>query len=232
MSLTLEQIRTKLYEIAALSPCAKRKVGCIVACHDGPYTENGIPTSFQILAEGFNYNPVSASCEIGVNEVTKKLITHPEVLHAEEVALSNYKLIKEEIPWSYSDNEIILFVTYQPCDDCLAKIREADIKQYIVLDKENNMSTTEQKLNKTDHNAMLAERGSRYGKFTEHAKIATNLKEFMHQTPGWQRLSPDQREALDMIQHKVARILNGDPMYKDNWDDIVGYAKLCSDELV
>jgi hypothetical protein len=29
-----------------------------------------------------------------------------------------------------------------------------------------------------------------------------------------------------MIQHKIGRILNGDPDYVDNWDDIAGYSQL------
>ena len=34
-----------------------------------------------------------------------------------------------------------------------------------------------------------------------------------------------------MIQHKIGRILNGDPNYDDNWKDIAGYSKLIADEL-
>jgi hypothetical protein len=35
-----------------------------------------------------------------------------------------------------------------------------------------------------------------------------------------------QREALDYIAGKLARILSGQPGYADHWDDIAGYAKL------
>lgn len=77
----------------------------------------------------------------------------------------------------------------------------------------------------------LAERGQRYGEFKDHAFIAHSLKNVMHATAGWDRLSPSQREALDMVQHKVARILNGDPDYADNWHDIAGYATLVEDLL-
>lgn len=31
-------------------------------------------------------------------------------------------------------------------------------------------------------------------------------------------------EALEMIAHKIARILNGDLSYPDSWHDIAGYA--------
>lgn len=77
----------------------------------------------------------------------------------------------------------------------------------------------------------LAERGARYGVFTEHAKIAQALKEIMWETGGWRRLAPDQKQSLEVIADKVARILNGDPDYDDNWRDIAGYAKLVLDRL-
>lgn len=83
----------------------------------------------------------------------------------------------------------------------------------------------------TDVGAVLAERGKRYGRFEQHAHIAQSLKQFMAQTAGWDRLSADQREALDMIQHKIARVLNGSPEYSDNWIDIAGYATLVAKRL-
>ena len=79
--------------------------------------------------------------------------------------------------------------------------------------------------------AVLQERGKRYGEFHSHAAISQKLKEAMHKTDGWTRLSADQREALEMVQHKVARILNGDPSYDDNWVDIAGYSTLVADRL-
>jgi hypothetical protein len=44
--------------------------------------------------------------------------------------------------------------------------------------------------------------------------------------PGWSRLDHSQAEALDMIAHKIGRILAGDPNHADHWDDIAGYARL------
>lgn len=79
--------------------------------------------------------------------------------------------------------------------------------------------------------ATLAERGTRYGDFSEHARITQTLKSAMADSQNWRSLMPDQREALEMIQHKVGRILNGDPNYHDSWHDIVGYAKLIADRL-
>ena len=77
----------------------------------------------------------------------------------------------------------------------------------------------------------LTERGNRYGKFKDHAELSQKLKEAMYCTDGWECLSADMREALEMIQHKIARILNGDPTYADSWHDIAGYAKLVDDRL-
>lgn len=80
-------------------------------------------------------------------------------------------------------------------------------------------------------NDTLAERGSRYGDFRAHAEITQGLKGVMQQTPGWWRLTASMKESLEMIAHKVGRILNGDPNYDDSWLDIAGYATLVVDEL-
>ena len=78
----------------------------------------------------------------------------------------------------------------------------------------------------TDIEAITAERGEQYGDFTEQGRIAQNLKMDMHELPGWEKLEPHQREALDMIQHKISRILNGNPNNVDSWADIAGYAHI------
>ncbi len=65
----------------------------------------------------------------------------------------------------------------------------------------------------------------------EDAAICQQLKEVMFREPGWARLLPDQRQALEMIQVKVARILNGDPNWEDSWQDISGYATLVLNRL-
>lgn len=84
---------------------------------------------------------------------------------------------------------------------------------------------------KRDIGATLAERGSRYGRFRDHAVIAQGIKEAMWNTPGWARLEADQKQAIEVISDKLARILNGDPNYVDNWHDIIGYAQLVEDRL-
>lgn len=83
----------------------------------------------------------------------------------------------------------------------------------------------------SDVTQILTERGNRYGKFKDHAKLCQSLKRTMILTDGWQLCDPDQRESLEMICHKIARILNGDPNYADSWVDIAGYAQLVADRL-
>lgn len=77
----------------------------------------------------------------------------------------------------------------------------------------------------------LKERGGNYGEFKLHAFITQNLKEAMRSTSGWTKLEPMHKEALEMVAHKIGRILNGNPNFHDSWHDIVGYAKLVADRL-
>lgn len=82
-----------------------------------------------------------------------------------------------------------------------------------------------------DVNKTLAERGSRYGDFTDHAAIAQDLQDAMRLSPRWGKLSAVQKQALTVIADKIARVISGDPDYADNWHDIQGYAKLVEDRL-
>jgi hypothetical protein len=77
----------------------------------------------------------------------------------------------------------------------------------------------------------LNERGSRYGDFEDHAFITQDLKVVMQETPNWDLLKADQKEALEMTAHKIGRILNGDPNYIDSWHDIIGYIRLVEQRL-
>jgi hypothetical protein len=77
--------------------------------------------------------------------------------------------------------------------------------------------------------AILNERQKTHGEFSSHAVISQELKDVVGR---YERgLNAAQRESLDMICHKIARILNGNPSYKDHWDDIAGYAVLVSREI-
>jgi hypothetical protein len=85
----------------------------------------------------------------------------------------------------------------------------------------------------TSTDVILEQRGNRYGKFSGQAEISQRLKGVVREFEAKRGcdLAPDQREALEMVMHKVARIINGDPNYHDSWADIAGYAKLVADRL-
>ena len=85
----------------------------------------------------------------------------------------------------------------------------------------------------TSVDTVLSDRAKDYGKFIEGAEIMQMLKRLVHnyiedrQTP----LAFDQREAIDMIIHKLGRIINGNPDKVDHWTDIAGYATLVAERL-
>lgn len=92
-----------------------------------------------------------------------------------------------------------------------------------------NPNPVPNQINITD---ILTERGKEYGLFKDHASITQRLKYIMHTEYNWNaKLDPDQCEALEMIAHKIGRILNGNPNNVDSWADIAGYAKLVADRL-
>lgn len=77
----------------------------------------------------------------------------------------------------------------------------------------------------------LQERVSTHGYFGTNSRITQQLKEQIRNEFGYGRLTYAQKESLDMIIHKISRILSGDPKFIDSWRDIAGYAQLVVDEL-
>lgn len=76
---------------------------------------------------------------------------------------------------------------------------------------------------------ILNERGKTHGNFDDNARLAQKLKSVFRSEVRYERLTPVQHEAIDMILHKISRIGAGNSSFKDHWDDIAGYAKLVSD---
>ena len=79
--------------------------------------------------------------------------------------------------------------------------------------------------------SILSERGSRYGSLMDNATISQKLKEILHNSTNWEAMPPDMKEALHMIVHKIARIVEGDFNYDDSWIDISGYSTLIVERL-
>ncbi len=80
---------------------------------------------------------------------------------------------------------------------------------------------------------LLNDRGTRYGAFPEHAEVTQRLKGVIAEELATRskHLADDQQESLDMICHKIGRIINGDANYDDSWTDIAGYAQLVANRL-
>jgi hypothetical protein len=79
----------------------------------------------------------------------------------------------------------------------------------------------------------LDERGKDYGKFKDGAALMQGMKRLLadHAAAHNKTFADDQWEALEMIVHKIGRIVNGDPDKVDSWVDIAGYASLVADRL-
>lgn len=77
----------------------------------------------------------------------------------------------------------------------------------------------------------LAERGKTYGPFREKAKTVQALIDVVIHEPGWERLAADQKQCIMVCFDKFARAIHGDPNHRDNFHDVVGYAKLVDDRM-
>jgi len=80
-------------------------------------------------------------------------------------------------------------------------------------------------------NNILKEREKTHGSFLATASKAQQLKDAMRGAKNWEELDDMQREALQMIASKIARILEGCHDEVDHWRDVAGYAELIVREL-
>lgn len=78
---------------------------------------------------------------------------------------------------------------------------------------------------------LLLERGQTHGDYEQFATISQLLKDVIHGSPNWKKLTFVQCESLDMLCHKMARVVTGNPNHRDHWDDMQGYAKLAGDRV-
>jgi len=107
---------------------------------------------------------------------------------------------------------------------------ELDLSQFPTVD------TVKQKLQRAPRmtvDNVVDERAITYGKFENLAEVSQRFKDSLHYflITRNKYLAPDQQEAMELIFHKFARIVNGDPDHIDNWKDVAGYATLVADRL-
>jgi hypothetical protein len=68
-------------------------------------------------------------------------------------------------------------------------------------------------------------RDNQHGGMEPVGDISQSIKISLHHGKNWYLLTPGEQEALDMIAHKIARILCGsDPHDREHWIDVAGYA--------
>jgi hypothetical protein len=84
-----------------------------------------------------------------------------------------------------------------------------------------------------DVDETLDARAMDYGKFKDGAALMQGIKRLLadHARVHDKTFADDQWEALEMIVHKIGRIVNGNPDKVDSWVDIAGYATLIADRL-
>ncbi len=83
-----------------------------------------------------------------------------------------------------------------------------------------------------DIHATIETRARTHGNFEEQARTAVAIKRAVYSSPNARKLSDDQREALDQITVKLARLMHGDHNEPEHWHDLAGYATLVHDRLL
>lgn len=69
-------------------------------------------------------------------------------------------------------------------------------------------------------------RDHQHGGMESVGEVSQHIKQAMRMSTNWPRLSHGHREALDMIAHKIGRVLSGaDPHDTQHWEDVAGYAQ-------
>lgn len=72
----------------------------------------------------------------------------------------------------------------------------------------------------------IPNRDHQHGGMEAVGHLAQAIKAHMRTGRNWHLLGPSHREALDMIAHKLSRILSGaDPHDPQHWEDVAGYAQ-------
>lgn len=73
---------------------------------------------------------------------------------------------------------------------------------------------------------LLQERGNTHGDFTDNAEVAQAIKTILKDGRHWVKRTDVEKEAMEMIAHKLARWVSAEKTHLDNPIDIAGYATL------
>jgi hypothetical protein len=80
--------------------------------------------------------------------------------------------------------------------------------------------------------SLLEQRAKTHGSYDIHANVTQEIKKLFRHNSSHDKFSDIQRESLDMIAHKLGRIIAGDPDFRDHWQDISGYAMLVAERCI
>ena len=76
-----------------------------------------------------------------------------------------------------------------------------------------------------DSSNSIPNRDHQHGGMEAVGQLSQSIKISIHAGINWHMLTPGEQEALDMIAHKIGRILSGnDPHDPEHWTDLAGYA--------
>ena len=78
---------------------------------------------------------------------------------------------------------------------------------------------------------LVNERSEVHGNYTAHAHASQSLKNIIRLNWIGDTPTPVMQETLEMIAHKLARIIVGDAYHADHWRDIAGYSFLCCADI-
>lgn len=166
----------------------------------------------QMIAKKLNLDPLEyAQAVEGLNMMRDQL---------GDKAPKRFILTREEV--EYANN---LGISLDKFGEELEKMRAAKDSQELEL---TGIEMYEDTVDVT-----LDARALDYGKFIEGAEVMQMLKRVVQNALSNRDkvLAHDQAESMDMIIHKIGRIVNGNPDVVDHWLDIAGYAKLVADRL-
>ena len=82
-----------------------------------------------------------------------------------------------------------------------------------------------------DINDTIAARDAAHGGLDRVAYVSQAIKAAFADSNNRSSMPDDMCEALDMIAHKLARILTGDMDNFDSWHDVAGYATCVANRL-
>jgi len=80
-------------------------------------------------------------------------------------------------------------------------------------------------------NDVLYIRNNTHGNFEESAVFVQSMALLVREAKNWDNMPFTQKEAIEMILHKMGRIMFGDFNFSDHWVDIAGYSTIIVNEL-